>query len=61
MRTILALHGYLVWIASTGHQGVYLGKQVHPNVVLCDIGLPGMTGYDVRAFRRLMRSCALRI
>lgn len=52
-RTLLTLHGHTVWIAANGHQGVWLGRQVNPHVVLCDIGLPGITGYEVAdAFRR---------
>jgi CheY-like chemotaxis protein len=46
-RMLLALHGHIVWIASNGHQGVRLAKQVTPHLVICDIGLPGMTGYEV--------------
>ena len=52
-RALLALHGHTVWIAANGHQGLFLARQVQPHAVLCDIGLPGITGYEVaQAFRR---------
>jgi signal transduction histidine kinase/DNA-binding response OmpR family regulator len=41
-----------VVVAYNGPDGISLARQFHPDVVLCDIGLPGMDGYDVaRAFR----------
>jgi len=49
---VLELAGHQVDIASNGPAGIELARRVHPDVVLCDIGLPGMSGYDVaRALR----------
>jgi CheY-like chemotaxis protein len=39
-------------VAYTGPQGLAKARTYHPDVALCDIGLPGMDGYDVaRAIR----------
>ena len=39
-------------VARTGPDGIALAREHAPDVVLCDIGLPGMSGYDVaRTFR----------
>ena len=43
---------HVVGEAATGEEAVALAAHLHPDVVLCDIGLPGMSGYDVaRALR----------
>jgi signal transduction histidine kinase len=48
---ILALwlesHGHRVSVARTGPAGLELVKATRPDVVLCDIGLPGMDGVEV--------------
>jgi CheY-like chemotaxis protein len=36
-----------VSLARTGRTGVALVQEKEPNVVLCDIGLPGMDGLEV--------------
>src|SRR5262249_35963943 len=43
----LGLLGHDAEIAHDGLEGVSLIKQSHPDVVLCDIGLPGLSGVDV--------------
>jgi CheY-like chemotaxis protein len=54
MRTLLELIGHDVRTAGTGVAGVETARRFRPEVVLCDIGLPGgMSGHDVaRALRR---------
>jgi CheY-like chemotaxis protein len=47
LRTLLEHHGYQVSVAHTGPAGVTAAKSERPDVVLCDIGLPGMDGYAV--------------
>src|SRR5262249_34191753 len=39
--------GHDVQVARTGPDGVALILEARPDVVLCDIGLPGMDGVDV--------------
>jgi CheY-like chemotaxis protein len=53
IRLILELSGHEVEVAYTGQDGVEVAKTFRPEVVLCDIGLPGdLNGYDVaRALR----------
>lgn len=46
-RMILELNGHTVYLAHSGPDGLALARAVHPDVVVCDIALPGMSGYDV--------------
>jgi CheY-like chemotaxis protein len=43
----LEMLGHEVRVARTGPDGVALVLEARPDVVLCDIGLPGMDGVDV--------------
>jgi CheY-like chemotaxis protein len=54
MKTLLRLIGHPVETAYAGASGVDAARTFHPQVVLCDIGLPGgMDGYAVaRALRQ---------
>lgn len=53
LRMLLDLTGHTVAVAHSGPEGVETARQFNPEVVLCDIGLPGgMNGYDVA---RVMR------
>ncbi|HXZ85475.1 MAG TPA: response regulator, partial [Myxococcota bacterium] len=47
LRDVLALDGHDVRIASDGPAGVEAALAERPDVVLCDIGLPGADGYEV--------------
>ena len=52
LREALELNHHEVEAASTGPEGLEKAHRFKPDVVLCDIGLPGMDGYEVaRAFR----------
>ena len=52
LREVLELCGHEVRVAFDGREGLRVAGAFVPEVVLCDIGLPGMTGYEVaRALR----------
>lgn len=53
MAVLLRLRGHEVHIAHTGHDALTVAAETAPAVVLLDIGLPGMDGYEVcRRFRQ---------
>jgi two-component system CheB/CheR fusion protein len=47
MASLLRLHGHEAWTAYDAASALALGSEHRPDVVLLDIGLPGMSGYDV--------------
>jgi PAS domain S-box-containing protein len=52
LREMLEMWGHEVAVASDGRAGVAKARSFAPDVVLCDIGLPEMDGYEVaRAIR----------
>jgi PAS domain S-box-containing protein len=54
LRMLLEMQGHEVRLAATGPEGVLVAEAWRPDVVLCDIGLPGgLDGYGVaRELRR---------
>lgn len=57
LQDVLALEGHEVELAHSGAEALARASAMQPHVVLCDIGLPEMDGYEVaqklRADRRL--------
>jgi PAS domain S-box-containing protein len=52
LREALELNGHEVTVARTGPEGLEAARGRAPDVVLCDIGLPGLDGFEVaRAVR----------
>ena len=51
----LSVVGHVIEVAHSGPIGIAKARAFMPDVVLCDIGLPGMDGYDVA---RLIRADA---
>lgn len=47
LKRILEHMGHEVYIATHGTQGIELARDKKPDVVLCDIGLPGISGIEV--------------
>ena len=45
--TLLEMEGFEVRIASEGMAALKIAEQFRPDVVLLDIGLPGMNGFEV--------------
>ncbi len=49
---ILETENYEVFAAENGQSGVEMSKNIQPDLVLCDIMMPGMDGYEVLAEMR---------
>ena len=47
LREVLELDEHVVEVAYSGRDGIEKARAFHPDVVLCDIGLPEMDGYQV--------------
>jgi two-component system CheB/CheR fusion protein len=53
LRAALEIDGCQVQAVQTGPEGLEIARRSRPDIVLCDIGLPGMNGYGVaEAFRK---------
>lgn len=46
LRKILEKNGYQVYEADNGVEGVGMAKKVRPDLILMDINIPGMNGYE---------------
>jgi CheY-like chemotaxis protein len=52
LQNLLGLLGHEVAVAHTGPEGVGVATRLHPDLVISDIGLPGLDGWEVaRALR----------
>jgi CheY-like chemotaxis protein len=59
---LLELRGHEVRLALSGTEGVEMARRWQPEVVLCDLGLPGMDGFAVaEALRRDPRTAKARL
>ncbi len=47
LRTSLGVHGYEVYEASTGEDAIRQVVNVRPDLIILDLGLPGMNGIEV--------------
>jgi PAS domain S-box-containing protein len=62
LRDLLELSGHQVQVAFSGLSGVEVARRFSPDVVLCDLGLPGMDGYAVAAeLRRQPETASARL
>ncbi|RMD70799.1 MAG: response regulator [Gammaproteobacteria bacterium] len=51
LKTMLERHGYHTITASSGEEGIQVARQSRPDVILMDIVMPGMSGFQ--AIRQL--------
>ena len=59
---VLARWGHEVQVAGDGPAAILAARKWHPHVVLLDIGLPGMDGFQVASILRsdpALRSCRI--
>jgi CheY-like chemotaxis protein len=62
LQLLLKKYGFEVAVAHTGRAGVALAHTFRPQVVLCDLGLPEMDGFDVaRTLRQDPSTVAARL
>ena len=47
MTLLLELQGHAVWVANSGQEALDAATARNPDVILLDIGMPGMNGYEV--------------
>ena len=52
LTMVLAAFGHEIRIANDGHEAVKTAREFQPQVVLLDIGLPGLNGFEVAALLR---------
>jgi len=61
LAELVALFGHTVDVAYDGPSAIESIRNTHPDVVLCDIGLPGMTGYELARTVRDARGSGIRL
>jgi len=47
MQDLLFLKGYSVKTARSGHEGLLAAETERPDLIICDIAMPGMNGFQV--------------
>ncbi|SIT51163.1 Histidine kinase [Paraburkholderia piptadeniae] len=57
LEALLAIHGYIVRCATDGESALGVAADMKPDVVVLDIGLPDMTGYELARFLRQGSAC----
>jgi signal transduction histidine kinase len=61
LRQLIELKGHVVCDAPDGPSGLLAAREFRPEVALVDIGMPGMSGYEVAAALREGHGAALRL
>jgi CheY-like chemotaxis protein len=57
LRALLELSGHKIYEAVDSHAGVEKALELTPDVILIDLGLPGMDGYEVASRIRSVPAC----
>ena len=58
LATLTRLHGHEVHVANAGEHGIELAREVRPELILLDIGMPQMDGYETCRRLRAEPCCA---
>lgn len=51
-------HGHVVHVANTGEQGLELAVRLQPDVILMDVVMPGVNGFEATRLLRRERATA---
>jgi two-component system CheB/CheR fusion protein len=58
LATLTRLHGHEVHVAHGGERGIELARAIRPEIILLDIGMPGMDGYQTCCRLRTEPCCS---
>jgi CheY-like chemotaxis protein len=58
LREVLEFGGHTVQLANNGGDGIAKSLSFRPDMILCDIGLPGLDGYEVARRLRAEKTLA---
>ena len=58
LREVLEFDGHSVQLANNGGDGIAKSLSFRPDMILCDIGLPGLDGYEVARRLRAEKTLA---
>jgi CheY-like chemotaxis protein len=58
LRSVLELAGHAVWSAYDGITALDLARRLHPEAIVLDIKMPGLSGYEIARRIRLMPELA---
>jgi PAS domain S-box-containing protein len=61
LATLLSMEGHSIRVAHDGEAALDLAEEFQPEICLCDIGLPGMNGYELASRLRSLFPQALLI
>jgi signal transduction histidine kinase len=58
LARLTRLHGHEVHVANGGERGIELAREIRPEIILLDIGMPGMDGYQTCCRLRAEPCCS---
>lgn len=60
IRDMLEVHGFQAIFTTNGHLGLQWAETEKPDLIICDIRMPGLSGYDILiALRKNHMTCHL--